>query len=123
MALPVAVGRGADLAADGGVNTTVPRLRVVEGIDQGKSFPLVHAETRVGRQGELGDIIIDDPYVSREHAIVRLSGDAFTIDDVASANGVRVNDVEVRSRRLRHGDLVEIGYTLLRFELPPGHST
>lgn len=58
-------------------------------------------------------IIVKDPAVSRDHAIVSLDGANLQITDL-SKNGVWVNDVRVApgsSRNLRNGDTITVGNT------------
>jgi hypothetical protein len=56
---------------------------------------------------------IRDDLASRQHACIRLAGDAVTIQDLGSTNGVWVNGerLGVRPRTLRDGDRLLIGTT------------
>lgn len=62
------------------------------------------------------DIVIDDRNVSRRHAEVRRSGNGFTVVDLDSTNGTRVNGAGVKERRLADGDTITVGTTTIRFE-------
>jgi hypothetical protein len=63
----------------------------------------------VGRDEDC-DVSIDDPLASRRHATFRSTPGLLSVEDDASRNGVRVNDVRVEGvRTLAHGDRVEIG--------------
>jgi pSer/pThr/pTyr-binding forkhead associated (FHA) protein len=69
-----------------------------------------------GRSAE-NDIAILDPLVSRQHAVVELSGGGYLVTDLASANGTFVNDAPVTTpTRLRVGDQVKFGGTVFRFQ-------
>jgi len=72
----------------------------------------------LGRSREC-DIVIDDANVSRRHAEVRPGPDGWTVADLGSTNGVRVNGRTVRSapQPLRDGDLVELGTARVTFEI------
>jgi FHA domain-containing protein len=71
----------------------------------------------IGRSREC-DIVLSDPNVSRRHAEVRPRGGGWAIADLGSTNGVAVNGARVeRSHALRAGDRIEVGTTLLTFEL------
>ncbi len=48
-------------------------------------------EMKVGRVAEC-DITIEDPKVSRAHAMIRVEGERVTVEDLGSANGSRIND-------------------------------
>jgi hypothetical protein len=62
------------------------------------------------------DITIEDPNVSRRHAEIRRTEDAFEITDLGSTNGTRVNGAIISEHRLHSGDVVTIGTTSIRFE-------
>jgi len=71
----------------------------------------------IGRAKD-ADCVLRDPNVSRHHAELRRSGAGeWTIADLGSTNGVKVNDRRVGSTRLRPGDRVTLGTTTFRFDL------
>lgn len=71
----------------------------------------------IGRSRDC-DIVLDDAGVSRRHAQLRPSPEGWTIEDMGSTNGVRVNDEQMSGvRRLRPGDRIEVGSTEIVFEL------
>ena len=64
------------------------------------------------------DVVLDDANVSRQHAEVRPRGGGWFVADLGSTNGVAVNGVRLeRPQPLRPGDRVEVGTTVLTFEL------
>jgi FhaA, N-terminal domain/FHA domain len=64
------------------------------------------------------DVVLSDPNVSREHAEVRPRGGSWVLTDLGSTNGSRINGRRIdRSEVVRPGDQIELGTTLLRFEL------
>lgn len=74
----------------------------------------------IGRRDDC-DLVIDwDARVSRLHAqLVRVGGDWVMTDDGLSQNGSYVNDIRVGGRRrLRDGDLIRLGSTVLAFVAP-----
>jgi hypothetical protein len=84
----------------------------------GKRMLVGAAGSVLGRSRE-SDIVIDDANVSRRHAEVRPGPDGWTIADLGSTNGVRVNGRPVRSapQPLRDGDHVELGTAQVTFEI------
>jgi hypothetical protein len=71
----------------------------------------------IGRRPDL-PVSLRDPSVSRLHALLRLDGGAFFIEDLDSHNGTYINGQRVTSRcRLRSGDRIGIGRFLLRFDV------
>jgi pSer/pThr/pTyr-binding forkhead associated (FHA) protein len=59
---------------------------------------------------EAGDLVIEDPQVSRRHASLRPAGDGLEIEDLGSLNGTWVNGARVAGKvRLARGDRVRVG--------------
>jgi pSer/pThr/pTyr-binding forkhead associated (FHA) protein len=63
------------------------------------------------------DIVLDDANVSRRHAELRREGDAWSIADLKSTNGVKVNGRLVERAQLEPGDEILLGTLELRFEV------
>jgi hypothetical protein len=64
------------------------------------------------------DVVLNDPNVSRQHAELRPRGGSWVLTDLGSTNGSRINGHQVeRSEVVRPGDEIELGATVLRFEL------
>ncbi len=58
---------------------------------------------------------LPDPTVSKEHAELIRQGGGWSVRDLGSRNGTRVNGVEVREpTALREGDVIEVGSVQLR---------
>lgn len=72
------------------VSCLVPRDR-----NESNEIYLIEGETRVGRQKDICDYYLNDPSVSRVHAIFEKRGDRVTIRDAGSTNGTFVNDVRI----------------------------
>jgi pSer/pThr/pTyr-binding forkhead associated (FHA) protein len=90
-------------------------LVVTEGDEKGKRFGL-RPISRIGRDLRF-DIRPHDSEISRQHAVITFDGTGFSIRDLNSANGTFVNEKRVElEKELRHGDVVRIGETTMRFE-------
>ena len=87
-------------------------------IAEGKRMPVGPGGAVIGRSREC-DIVLQDSNVSRRHAEIRpAGGDGWTIADLGSTNGVSVNGVRIeRPQTLRPGDRIEIGTSLLTFDV------
>ncbi|MGO9321983.1 MAG: FhaA domain-containing protein [Solirubrobacteraceae bacterium] len=71
----------------------------------------------VGRSRDC-DVVLDDAGISRRHAELRPGPDGWTVADLGSTNGVRVNGAQVRGvQLLQSGDRVELGSTEIVFEV------
>ena len=107
----------ATLAADG--STVVPAGQTTAGwleLPTGEER-ILGSEVRIGRASK-NDITIEDPEISRVHALIRRIDDRYVLADLGSANGVAVNGEPVLTpRALEHGDQIELGDTTLRFYL------
>jgi Protein of unknown function (DUF3662)/FHA domain len=73
----------------------------------------------LGRSREC-DVVLDDANVSRKHAEVRPSGGSWTVRDLGSTNGVKVNGRRIdpsRPQSLKRGDAIELGTSRVVFDL------
>ena len=89
-------------------------FQVLEGIDRGRIYREVAIPVTIGRE-EGNSLRLNDERVSRFHAKVQLDGDDYILTDLESTNGTRVNGTAVQIRRLRIGDRVGVGRSLLLF--------
>jgi tetratricopeptide (TPR) repeat protein len=90
---------------------------VTSGSRKGEEFPIWGGMT-IGRDEGRDIALTDDGSVSSTHAFFNVEGDAVTIVDERSRNGVFVNGERVLSQRLTHGDSISIGKTSFRFVDP-----
>jgi pSer/pThr/pTyr-binding forkhead associated (FHA) protein len=89
-------------------------FQVLEGIDKGRTFRDLETPVTIGR--EEGSVLrLNDERVSRCHARIQYDNGEFIITDLESTNGTRVNGHVVQIRRLRPGDRVGLGRSLLLF--------
>ncbi|MEW6734770.1 MAG: GGDEF domain-containing protein [Acidobacteriota bacterium] len=98
-------------------------LTVIEGRDFGCVFQLDKAETVLGRSEE-ADIRLDDAKASRRHLLIAKQqlgvpeNAARTIAiDLDSKNGTYVNGERITQIELRNADKVQLGDTILKFEV------
>jgi hypothetical protein len=82
---------------------------------------LLVGETIIGRSPAC-TVTIEDPLVSREHAVVRVTEDHAIFEDLGSRNGSRINGEVVRvPTTLADGDTIQIGkHEIQFFEVPAG---
>lgn len=89
-------------------------FQVLEGIDRGRVYRDIAIPVSIGRE-EGNSLRLNDERVSRFHAKVQVDGDDYILTDLESTNGTRVNGTAVQIRRLRVGDRVGVGRSLLLF--------
>ncbi|KAF0240077.1 MAG: hypothetical protein FD180_5064, partial [Planctomycetota bacterium] len=70
----------------------------------------------VGRSRR-NQVSLEDGSVSSTHAKVELADGAWTIYDLESRNGTRINDAETKVGKLKPGDNVRFGKINVTFEL------
>lgn len=69
----------------------------------------------LGRDPDV-DVLLNYPGVSRRHALIRISGDTVTIEDLGSKNGTFVADQLVQgTRTLTDGDIIRAGSAEVTF--------
>lgn len=89
-------------------------FQVLEGIDKGRVFRELTTPVTIGR--EEGNVLrLNDERVSRFHAKVQFDNNEVIITDLDSTNGTRVNGNVVQIRRLRAGDRIHVGRSILLF--------
>jgi pSer/pThr/pTyr-binding forkhead associated (FHA) protein len=89
-------------------------FQVLEGIDKGRVFRDMQTPVTIGR--EEGNVLrLNDERVSRFHAKVQADNNEIIITDLDSTNGTRVNGNVVQIRRLRAGDRIHVGRSILLF--------
>lgn len=87
---------------------TLPSLVLVGECPPGTQvrFLLSAVKMTVGRHG---DIVLREPSVSRDHAVLIWNGDVWKVTDVGSRNGTFVNGVSVQRKFIVPGDVIKFG--------------
>jgi pSer/pThr/pTyr-binding forkhead associated (FHA) protein len=72
----------------------------------------------LGRQKDC-EFVIDDPLLSRRHCLITVDARSdFYLEDLNSTNATMLNSRTLKKRtRLKHGDRIVLGNTVLRFYL------
>ena len=95
-------------------------LRFISGKYQGGEFPLrMDREIIVGRSSELDMVLVED-MVSRKHAKITAAGDQIVIQDLGSTNGTFVNGEKIKKARLKEGDRILIGTSIIKLVFVDG---
>ena len=91
-------------------------LIVIYGEDIGRRIQVGTEPMLIGRAAKC-EVMIDQESVSRNHCRLRFDGRNFLVRDLGSTNGTYVNDDLIDETRLRHGDQLKVGRTILKFIL------
>ena len=87
---------------------------VLEGVDKGRVFRDLPIPVTIGRE-EGNALRLNDERVSRYHAKVQVEDNDIILTDLDSINETRVNGTAIQIRRLRPGDQMSIGRSMLLF--------
>ncbi len=111
---------GGDVSAERKGPEAKAMLLIRNGGFEGMSYEITAEETLIGRNPTT-DITLLDEGISREHALIVYDPDegTYTIEDLQSTNGTKVNGKRIRSSRLADGDDLQIGHTHFQFLLRP----
>jgi len=89
-------------------------LRFISGKYQGGEFPIsADKQILIGRSSDLDMVLVED-MVSRKHARIAMQADQIWIEDLGSTNGTFVNGEKIKRARLKEGDRVLIGTSILK---------
>jgi two-component system cell cycle response regulator len=91
-----------------------PALIVLTGGTVGERVSL-HGNAVLGRDPD-AELVLSDPGVSWQHALVEDQGDKYVVVDLESTNGTYVNGQRVTEKSLEPGDKLRVGGTTIRFE-------
>jgi pSer/pThr/pTyr-binding forkhead associated (FHA) protein len=111
---PAQAARARGAAEPTGGRLVVARSRALA---HGRSFEVGPVPATVGRAADNAIALKGDDFASGYHARVESNPEGAWVIDLDSTNGTFVNGERVNGRRrLKQGDLVQIGDTELRFE-------
>jgi hypothetical protein len=86
-------------------------------VTDGKRLVVGATGATIGRSRSC-DVVLEDANVSRTHAEVRPRGGGWIVSDLGSTNGVAVNGARIeQAHALKPGDRIELGTSVLTFEL------
>jgi len=97
---------------------SVPRVIVTCDGETVAEYELSRRQHVIGRT-DLADIIIEDSYVSKMHAILQVYSNAIVLFDLNSTNGTTVNSTIVQKTILRNNDIIALGRYRLKIENVP----
>jgi hypothetical protein len=102
------------------------RLIFLNGKFKGKRLTIQQGAILIGRDPECQIDLDDDDEVSRHHALIETRGGSPVIRDLGATNTVQVNQQVVKEHRLKSGDRIEIGRTIIEYQsgtstAPPRH--
>jgi pSer/pThr/pTyr-binding forkhead associated (FHA) protein/tetratricopeptide (TPR) repeat protein len=92
-------------------------LEIVDGDGKGHMITVGSRGVTIGA-GSRNNLVLDDPFVSRQHARVDLDGGRYVVKDTGSTNGIRVDGQDVAQAEMANGTRLQIGGVLMLFRRP-----
>lgn len=101
------------------------KIVVISGVDLQKTFAIGRKEVTIGSQPD-NHCVLNDPTVSRHHAVIEETGRGYVLRDLGSTNGTYLNEMRIKEAYLEYGSVIGLGNTRLQFvpleervEIPP----
>ena len=94
----------------------MPRLVVESAEGEKKEYPIDEDIATIGRRRHCS-IVIKDTGASRHHATIELTDGTYLLRDEGSSNGTLVGGERITEHKLRDGDRITIGGTVLTFKM------
>ncbi len=88
-------------------------LVVLDGPLKGQVFPVTKPKLLLGRSE--GDIVLEDPEISRKHCAIEVRGTSAVLADLGSTNGTFVDDERIDTHQLQHMSEFRLGSTVVMF--------
>lgn len=94
-------------------------LRVLRGWQEGREYPLLKADSSLGRDESADIALFRDMRVEKRHARIQRQGSRFVlVNNQAPPEQTLVNDLPVPALQpLKDGDRIQLGNIVLRFQL------
>jgi len=96
----------------------IPRVTVTRDGETVAEYELSERHYVIGRT-EIADIIIEDAYVSKMHAMLQVYANAIILADLNSTNGTTVNSRITATKVLRNNDIITLGRHRIKIENVP----
>lgn len=96
----------------------VPHITISRDGNKVAEYDLTEKQYIIGRT-ELADVVIEDSYVSKIHAMLQIYPNAVVLLDLNSTNGTTVNSRVVQKKILRNDDIVSLGRYRIKIENAP----
>ena len=106
------------LGAEQAATPLPPRVIITRDGKTLAEHTLTDKKTLVGRS-DFADIVIDDDFVSKMHALLLTYADALVLLDLNSSNSTTVNSVAIGSTILKSDDIISLGNHRLKIENAP----
>lgn len=90
-------------------------LKVMSGPNKGDKYEIDRDEMILGRTAD-NAVPVNDPAISSKHCMIVRDGRKFTLKDLDSTNGTRLNAVGISEHRLSPKDIITVGSIEIMFD-------
>jgi pSer/pThr/pTyr-binding forkhead associated (FHA) protein len=100
-----------------GTGTPKASLHVIHSADrevQGQVYLIGPEGLSLGREAD-NTIVVSSDQASRHHTRIVEAAGGHVLQDLDSTNGTFVNSKQVKEQRLRHGDVVRVASTVMKY--------
>ena len=106
-------------ATDSGMAPQAGRayLEILDGDGKGHMITVGSRGITIGA-GSRNHLVLDDSFVSRQHARVDKAKDGYVVRDLGSTNGIRIDGRDLAEAELTDGTKVQVGGVLMVFRWP-----
>ncbi len=87
----------------------------LDGPDQGRDYRILKEKISIGK-AEDSDLVIQNDFVSRTHALLTYEKGKFVLNDLGSTNHTFVNDKKISKRILKDDDVIKFGGASYKFK-------
>lgn len=90
------------------------KIEVIGGPADGKEF-LISKTSFIGRETTCEVAIAEDRFISKKHAVLRMTNAGYHLEDLDSTNGSFIDGIQVhKPMLLNHNQIFKVGTTLLQ---------
>jgi len=100
--------------SQGTVRASLTVIHSADAAEQGQAYPIGPDGLTLGREVGNGIVVASDQ-ASRRHARILAVAGGHVLQDLDSTNGTFVNSKPVKEQQLRHGDVVRIASTVMKY--------
>ncbi len=90
-------------------------LKVTKGVDRGAKYQMLSSRVFIGRSEDC-DIVLTDPKVSRNHALLEYNNNGLIVQNLSTSNKLLLNGQEVNQAFVSFGSVIQIGLTQIEVQ-------
>ena len=93
------------------------QLEIIEGPEKGTLFKLTSNRITIGRGPENHIALTEDPHCSRNHAVLNITENNISIENISDKNNILVNGLPTQASELSANSTIKVGGTQFRLKV------